>query len=104
MDELISQIEETVDAIFKYDTKNYAELAQKFVNTMLKMLPAIIDCYNFPCMADVRADATYWPGQMQRIIDVLETGDFFEVSDVLYNETRPNLLELKETLKSKGLQ
>lgn len=103
MDELIGKIEETVLALLQHDMEHYPSLAQELVNMMMTMLPAIIDCYNNPKMADFREDATYWPGQMQRIIDSFGSGDYFEVTDVLYNETRPNLIELKDTLVRKGL-
>ena len=103
MDELITKIEETVSALLKYDMEKYSTTAQELVNLMMTILPAIIDCYNDPAMSDIREDATYWPGQMQRIIDSLGTGDCFEVTDVLYNETRPNLIELKGYLVQRGL-
>ena len=103
MNELIAKIEETVSVLLQYDMEQYAKLAQELVNMMMTMLPAIIDCYNNPLMSEVREDATYWPAQMQRIIDSLGGGDYFEVVDVLFNETRPNLMELRENLVQKGL-
>ena len=103
MDELIAKIEKTVSALMQYDMASYAPFAQELVNMFLTIMPSIIDCYNDPKMADVREDATYWPAQMQRIIDSLGGGDYFEVADVLYNETRPNLIELRGMLKERGL-
>lgn len=103
MDDMIALIEEVADALLRYDMDKYGTKAQELVSVLMKMLPAVIDCYNDPKMADVREDATYWPGQLQRIIDALEKGDYFEVTDVLYNETRPNLIELRDMLKNRGL-
>ena len=103
MGELIVKIEDTVSALLRYDMPAYASLAQELVNMLLAVIPSVIDCYNNPKMADVREDATYWPQQMQRIIDSLGGGDYFEVADVLYNETRPNLMELKGMLEERGL-
>ncbi len=100
---MIAKIEETVSALLQHDMENYPSLAQEMVNMMMTLLPAIIDCYNNPGMEQFREDATYWPGQMQRIIDSLGSGDYFEVTDVLYNETRPNLIELRDNLVKKGL-
>lgn len=103
MEKMIIMIEETVSALFRYDMKQYATLAQELVNMMLTLFPAVIKCYNDPRMADLSGDATYWPGQLQRIIDSLGSGDYFEVTDVLYNETRPNLIELTNHLKNRGM-
>jgi len=103
MDELITKIDGTVSALLKYDIDQYSELVRDLVNMMAKIFPAIIDCYNNPKMSDVRDDATYWPGQLQRIVDAVNGGDCFEVTDVLYNETRPNLIELKGILVQRGL-
>ncbi len=103
MDELLLQIEETVSALMRYDMKEYASQAQKTVDDMMALLPAIINCYSDPKMSDVREDALYWPGQMERIINALENHDRFEAVDVLYNETYPNLIELRDMLKDRGI-
>ena len=103
MDELITKIEDTVSALMKYDMEQYPVLAQELVGMMMTLFPAIIESYNNPKMEEFRGDATYWPGQLQRVIDALGSGDYFEVTDVLYNETRPNLIELKGNLEKRGL-
>ena len=103
MNELIKQIEETVSSLMRYDMDTYAQQAQKLVDDMMALLPAIINCYTDPKMKDVREDALYWPGQMERIIGALESHDRFEAVDVLYNETYPNLIELVDMLKERGL-
>ena len=103
MKELIDKIEESVSKLLAYDTKGFGESAQELVNMMMLILPAIINYYNDPKMVDVREDALYWPGQMERIIKTLENDDSIEIIDVLYNETRPNLLELMNKLTEKGL-
>lgn len=103
MNELIIQIKETISALIKYDMEIYAQQAQKLVDDMMALLPTIINCYSDPKMSDVREDALYWPGQMDRIIKALESHDRFEAVDVLYNETYPNLIELKNMLKERGL-
>ena len=103
MDELINDIEETVAALIRYDVNRYTELAQGIANKMMILFPAIIDTYNDPRMQDLREDAVYWPEQLERIIKAFDKGDNFEVIDVLYNETRENLIELKNTLAQRGL-
>ena len=97
------QIEETISSLMRYDMNRYAQQAQKTVDDMMALLPAIINCYSDPKMSDVREDALYWPGQMERMIRAFENNDRFEAVDVLYNETYPNLIELRDMLKNRGL-
>ena len=103
MNDLISLIEEVISALMRYDMEGYAQKAQEFVDDMMAQLPLIINSYSDPKMADVREDALYWPGQMERIINALESHDRYEAVDVLYNETYPNLMELKGMLEERGL-
>ena len=103
MNELIDKIEESVSMLLKYDTKGFGESAQEIVNMMMALLPVIINCYSDPKMEDLREDAIYWPGQLERIIKTLEDDDMLEIVDVLYNETRCNLIELRDTLVERGL-
>ena len=103
MDELIKEIEDTVVALIRYDMEKYPDLAQEIANKMMVIFPAIIDCYNSPQMQDMREDAVYWPDQLKRVIEAFDRGDAFEVMDVLYNETRANLIELKEIYEQRGL-
>ncbi len=103
MNELIDKIEESVVKLLKYDTKGFGESAQESVNMMMALLPAIINCYSDPKMEDLREDAVYWPGQLERVINTLESEDSLEIIDVLYNETRCNLIELRDTLAKRGL-
>ena len=103
MDELLIQITKTVSSLMRYDMDDYAQKAQEFVDDMMLALPSIINCYSDTKMADVREDALYWPAQMERIIKAFENHDRFEAVDVLYNETYPNLEELKGMLQERGI-
>lgn len=103
MDELLIQITKTVSSLMRYDMVEYAQNAQEVVDSMMANLPFIINCYSNPKMEDVREDALYWPTQMERIIKALESYDRYEAVDVLYNETYPNLMELKGMLEERGV-
>ncbi|MCR5591164.1 MAG: hypothetical protein K6F73_06470 [Lachnospiraceae bacterium] len=103
MNELIDKIQKSVSQLFKYETKEFGESARDIVNSMMALLPVIISFYNKPEMEDLREDALYWPGQLERIIKCLEKDDSFEIADVLYNETRANLIEFRDTLVKRGL-
>lgn len=103
MNELIIQIENAVSELMRYDSDNYAAHAQELVDSMVAVLPSIISVYSREQMEDVREDAMYWPGQLERMIGALESPDRFETVDVLYNETYPNLIELRDMLVKRGL-
>ncbi len=103
MDELISGIDKTVIALMKHDLKDYQTSAQDLAEKMIVLFPVIADVYKDPRMQELREDAAYWPDQLERVIAAFGRGDYFEVADVLYNETRPNLIELKEVLSQKGM-
>lgn len=103
MDELIRQIEETVSDLMRYDMESFAQKAQELVDKMIAVFPAVISVYSDPRMEDLREDALYWPGQLERIIKALESPDRFETVDVLYNETYPNLIELRDILIKRGI-
>ncbi len=103
MNELIDKIEDSIVKLFAYDTKGFGDSAHEIINMMMALVPTIINCYNNPKMSDVREDALYWPAQLERVIKALENDDSFELVDVLYNETRPNLMELRDMLEKRGL-
>lgn len=103
MDELINKIEETVKMILSYDEKGYETSARELSDMMLLDFPKIIAYYTDPAMSDVADDATYWPGQLQRILDAFSAGDDLATADILYNETRANLIELKDVLEKRGI-
>ncbi len=103
MNELIEQIESTVSDLMRYDLESFAVKAQELVDKMIAVFPVIISIYSDPRMEDVREDALYWPGQLERIIKALESPDRFETLDVLYNETYPNLVELRGILTKRGI-
>ncbi len=103
MNELIKKIEETVSDLFRYDMDAYVDHAQAAVDLMTDIFPRIIACYSDPRMSDHAEDAAYWPAQLNRIVDAFNGSDDMSVLDILYNETRANLIELDGILKDKGI-
>lgn len=103
MDELIDKIEETVEYLMKYDMTGYAVSAQELADMMMAVFPSVIMRYSDPAMAEYAGDAVYWPKQLERILGAFEGGDDFATADILYNETRANLMELRDILKEKGI-
>lgn len=103
MNDLIEKIEKVVSALMRYDMEEFALQAQDLVDNMVSFFPIIISYYSEPKMEDVKEDALYWPGQLERIIRALESPDRIETVDVLYNETYPNLVELRDMLTERGI-
>lgn len=103
MDELIAKIEDVVKKLIMYDNQAYAEAAQALASDMIVVFPEIVKYYAYPEMIEYAGDAQYWPGQLERIIGALNAGDDLATADILYNETRANLIELKENLVKKGI-
>lgn len=103
MDELITKIEYTVSRILGYDQSGYAASAEELARLMMEEFPKIIMYYADPRMSEYAEDAKYWPAQLERIIGSFETGDDFATADILYNETRANLIELRDILTEKGM-
>ncbi len=103
MNELIAKIEDVVVKLIKYDNQGYAEAAQELANDMINGFPTIVSYYADPRMRDHYEDAKYWPAQLERIINAFNAGDDLATCDILYNETRANLIELRDILKEKGI-
>lgn len=103
MDEIINNIEVVISHLLQAKYDEYSVEISQLINSMMQKFPMIISYYYDPLMNEYVSDATYWPGQLERIIKVVESGDEFAISDVLFNETRPNLMELKSILIEKGI-
>ena len=103
MEILISMIEDVVAKLLQYDTEGYARAAEELADSLVEGFSKIVTFYADPKMTDHFEDAKYWPGQLERIMNALSTGDDFATVDVLYNETRANLLELNGILKDRGI-
>ena len=98
MDRVIELIQKTVNELIQYHLEEFCQCAGELVNTMFEVFPQIIATYSDERLSDIAEDATYWPAQLEKIVNVLEKGDEFAIVDALYNETLPNLVELKNIL------
>lgn len=67
------------------------------------IFPLIISSYTKPQLQDVAADALYWSEQLGKIVGVLEEEDRFKIIDVLYYETRENLMNYQRMITERGI-
>lgn len=103
MEVIIYKIRVVISHLLQAEYDEYADGISDLVNSMIQTFPTIISYYYNPLMSEYVSDATYWPGQLERIVNTVKSGDELAVADVLYNETYPNLLELKDILCQKGI-
>ena len=98
MEELYQRIQEVEEYIRQYRLlliMNQNKLAKQYLIVLVEgiseILPQIVASYQQEKLAEVREDQQYWMNQLQRILDALESEDYFLQIDVLYNETLVNL-------------
>ncbi|MBO4266729.1 MAG: hypothetical protein J5910_06010 [Lachnospiraceae bacterium] len=103
MNELIEKIEQTVYELVQYKMNDYAVCAQELAEMLISELPGVINYYSDPRMQEFVEDAKYWPAQLERILNAFGDGDDLATIDILYNETRANLIELRDNLAKKGI-
>lgn len=68
-----------------------------------EIIPQIIAVYDDERMKAYADDRNYWPMQLERIINALESGDAFMSYDALVNEFMDNLTQLQEILRETGV-
>lgn len=103
MNELIELIEKTSYALIDNDTRTFADSASALNMKLWDVFPIIIGSYANPLMKDISQEALFWPAQMEKIINVLLEKDYFKIVDVLYYETRTQLLRYQNIIKERGL-
>lgn len=68
-----------------------------------EVYPSIITLYDHPKMVERADEKVYWLNQLKRTNDVLAGEDSMAQMDVLYFETRSNLLEIMDVAAEKGI-
>lgn len=81
------------------DYRTYDQNLADFAQQMIITFPRIIDVYSLPEFSNIASDATYWSSQLERLLMVLQQRDQFQFVDVLYFETRQNLLLFCEMIE-----
>lgn len=69
-----------------------------------EVLPEVIAIYDDERMQEYKEDQAYWPAQLQRILDALESEDFFLSYDALVHELKANLSEVQKLILEKGIE
>lgn len=91
------------DCIMLKSIECYVKECDIIVNDLLKVLPNMFICYTLPEMSDVAEEASYWPGQVQKMCDSVKSLDRFAIYDSFYNETYKNLCEFREIIRSRNI-
>lgn len=70
---------------------------------LVEVFPMIIASYEKVEFTDQREDADYWLNQIERITEVIREKDVFSKIDVLYMETRENLIFYQNMVREMGI-
>lgn len=92
LQELINLLEKMTSQLMMNQMDDFKDTIPELSKLMELCFPAIISSYSDVRLKDVSADARYWSDQLGRIIDTLNMDDKFARIDVLYHETRENLI------------
>ena len=97
--ELIDLLEEMTGELMLNDMDGFQDHIAALSALLEICFPQIILSYSDPLLSEVAQDATYWSEQLGRLIDALNGKDKFVKIDVLYQETRANLIAYYEMIK-----
>lgn len=103
LDELIELLETMTTHLMKNEMDKYEENISGLSRLLKMCFPQIIISYSDPALRSVAEDATYWSGQLGRIIETISADDKFAKIDVLYQETRVNLISYREMIKDTAI-
>lgn len=103
LDKLIGEIEYLTEELMMGIDEEFSDKVKSVVSSFMETIPSIIIIYNHPLMKDKSSEAVYWPAQVERLLEAFDRSDEVYLADVLYNETRQMLIELREDLKERGL-
>lgn len=101
--ELTDIIETMTAELMKNGMENYSNCLPNFSKLMEMCFPQIVLSYFDPLLSEVSGDVEYWTNQFERILNILGEKDKFAIIDVLYHETRVNLLSFIEMIKDTPL-
>ena len=97
--ELIDLLEKMTGQLMMNQMDDYKDTIPELSKLMEMCFPKIIISYSDPLLKDVSEDAVYWSDQLGRIIETLKLDDKFARMDVLYQETRANLVAYYDMIK-----
>ncbi len=92
----------TVD-LLNNEMEQFNESMKELSELLGNVLPLIISSYAKPELKDVSRDVLYWSEQLGKIVSVLEEEDRFKMIDILYYETRENLINYERLIEERGV-
>lgn len=97
--DLICILEKMVKYLLENEMSEYNDSIRDLSKLLSETIPVIISSYSRPELKEVASDAVYWSNQLAKIVEVMESKDRFKILDVLYYETRNNLISYKEMIQ-----
>ena len=103
LQELIDLLEKMTGQLMMNQMDDFKDTIPELSRLMEMSFPTIIMSYSDETLKDVAEDATYWSEQLGRIIETLNMDDKFARIDVLYQETRTNLISFLDMIRNTKL-
>lgn len=101
IDELIALIEKYTRLLLSNESVEPLKVLVGLSDKINVVFPALIASYEREELKDYQEEQSYWISQLGRITDSLSGSDRFLAIDVLYQETRANLLEYQSRFREK---
>lgn len=103
IEELIDLINAIGENIAKEEVEKTDVLMQNLPPLLNYVFPNIVQSYLCDELAESRGDMEYWVQQLERIIYAMQGKDRFALFDILYCETKENLLFYLDMVKKAGI-
>ncbi len=97
--ELIDLLEKMTGQLMMNQMDDFKDTIPELSMLMGLCFPTIVSSYADESMKQVSDDALYWSNQLGRIVETLNKDDKFAKIDVLYQETRANLIAYYNMIK-----
>lgn len=104
IDILIKVIDSYTLILLGRDKIELINLLAALSDNLKKVFPGIVESYERKELAERKEEQEYWVGQLERITTALSGEDRFLAIDILYYETKANLLEYVQMIEEKGLE
>lgn len=100
---LIGLLRLLTEYLLNNEMRQFNETMKELSELLSFVFPLIISSYAKPELKDVAGDVLYWSEQLGKIVCVLEEEDRFQIIDILYYETRENLINYQRLIEERGI-
>lgn len=99
----IALLEQYAILLMRDKEKLASHLMPEITGLLAEIIPAIVMSYELEELKHMQEDMEYWLNQLSRITEAIQGKDTFLKIDVLYFETRENLILYKDMIDEMGI-